>query len=82
MMKLADLLTPWCSSIIADCDITGLHNDSRQIKPGYLFFAYPGAAADGRLYCQQAILAGAVAVAYDPANLPESFVFTHQTIFE
>ena len=81
MMKLADLLTPWCSSIIADCDITGLHNDSRQIKPGYLLFAYPGAAADGRLYCQQAILAGAVAVAYDPANLPESFVFTHQTIF-
>jgi len=80
-MKLATLLNPWYSAIIPDCDITGLHNDSRQIKPGNLFIAYPGAAADGRLYCQQAILAGAVAVAYEPDNLPDSFVFTNRAIY-
>lgn len=73
-MKLADLLALESHRTIPDCDILGLHNDSRQIKPGYLFVAYPGAAVDGRLFCQQAILSGAVAVAYEPEQLPESFI--------
>lgn len=81
MMKLADLLTPWCKAIIPDCDISGLQNDSRQVNPGDLFFAYPGAAFDGRLYCQQAIFSGAVAVVYEPSHLPESFVFSTQAIY-
>jgi len=58
-----------------DCDIRGLHNDSREIGKDYLFFAYPGAATDGRLYCQQAVDAGANAIIYDPkdwfATLPD-----------
>lgn len=70
-MKLSDLLSPWIMTGIPDCDITGLQNDSRQIKPGHLFFAYPGAVADGRLFIRQACLAGAVAVVYEPENLPD-----------
>ena len=73
-MKLAELLHPWAGTVIPDCTILGLHNDSRQIKPGYLFFAYPGAVADGRLFMQQACLAGAAAIVYEPVNFPMSFV--------
>ena len=74
-MKLAKLLSPWVATSLPDLDISGLHNDSREVKPGYLFFAYPGAAADGRLFLLQASLAGAVAVVYEPENLPASVVF-------
>lgn len=81
MMKLAELLSPWCSAIIPDCDISGIHNDSRNIKPGHAFFAYPGAAVDGRLYCQQAIFSGAVAIVYDPDNLPETFLFSNHAVY-
>ena len=49
-------------------EISDLCNDSRAIKHGDLFLAYPGAASDGRLYIQQAIQAGAVAVLYDPVD--------------
>lgn len=45
-----------------DCDIHGLSVDSRQIKPGDLFIAYPGEHVDGRNFIQQAIKAGAAAV--------------------
>lgn len=71
-MKLADLLQAWVAAV-PDCNILGLENDSRKVKPGDLFFAYPGAAADGRLFMQQAVDAGASAVVYEPTNLPPSF---------
>ncbi len=41
--------------------VTGLEYDSRQVQPGFLFFAFPGARADGREFAQQAIEKGAVA---------------------
>ncbi len=69
-MKLAKLLHPWINSDLSSCDILGLQNDSRQIKPGYLFIAYPGAATDGRLYIAQALASGASAVVYEPENFP------------
>ena len=68
-MKLSDLLRPWVSTTFADCEISGLSNDSRKVTPGALFIAYPGAAADGRLYAQQARLAGAAAIVYEPENM-------------
>ena len=80
-MKLADLLMPWSHLSIPDCHITGIQNDSRHIQIGDLFLAYPGAASDGRLYCQQAIASGAVAVAYDPEHLPEKFAVSNQAIY-
>lgn len=70
-MKLSDLLTSWVSQEIPECEIKTLQNDSRQIKPGSLFLAYPGAVTDGRLYIKQAIEAGATAIAYEPND------FTH-----
>ena len=73
-MKLAELLRPWVASALPDCDVTGVHNDSRQVRPGYLFFAYPGAISDGRRFIQQAMERGAVAIVYDPENVPSEFV--------
>jgi UDP-N-acetylmuramoyl-L-alanyl-D-glutamate--2,6-diaminopimelate ligase len=41
--------------------VTGLEYDSRRVQPGYLFFAFPGARADGREFARQAMEKGAVA---------------------
>jgi UDP-N-acetylmuramoyl-L-alanyl-D-glutamate--2,6-diaminopimelate ligase len=45
-----------------DPEITGVTADSRQVKPGYLFAALPGAKTDGRRFVADALRAGAVAV--------------------
>lgn len=45
-----------------DCEIQGLSTDSRQVKPGDLFVAYPGGSVDGRDFIEQAIQAGAMAI--------------------
>jgi UDP-N-acetylmuramoyl-L-alanyl-D-glutamate--2,6-diaminopimelate ligase len=42
--------------------ITGLTADSRQVGPGYLFAALPGARADGRRFIADAVAQGAAAV--------------------
>ena len=41
---------------------TGVADDSRQVRPGDLFLAYPGDLADGRRYIADAIARGAVAI--------------------
>lgn len=41
---------------------TGVSDDSRQVRPGDLFLAYPGDLADGRHYIADAIARGAIAV--------------------
>lgn len=69
-MKLTQLLKSWLNQEVVDCTITGMQNDSRLIQPGDLFVAYPGSAADGRLFIAKAVSAGAVAVVYEPANFP------------
>ena len=45
-----------------------LVSDSRRVKPGDVFFAYPGEAADGRRYIEAAIEAGAAAVVFEAAG--------------
>jgi UDP-N-acetylmuramoyl-L-alanyl-D-glutamate--2,6-diaminopimelate ligase len=45
--------------------VTGLAADSRKVRPGDLFLAYPGEHADGRRFIDQAIGAGAAAVFWD-----------------
>lgn len=69
-MKLSTLLKSFTSVSpeYVDTEITGLQNDSRQIAPGDLFIAYPGAATDGRQYIDRAIQAGATAVLYEPQD--------------
>jgi UDP-N-acetylmuramoyl-L-alanyl-D-glutamate--2,6-diaminopimelate ligase len=53
--------------------VSGLEYDSRRVKPGYLFFAFPGAHADGRAFAASALEKGAVAIVSElPA--PAGFV--------
>lgn len=58
MVMLQDLIP----DIEENVEITGLTMDSRQVKPGFLFAAVPGADVDGREYITQAIAAGAAAI--------------------
>ena len=44
--------------------IHGLAYDSREVRPGFLFFALAGLHADGHRYIDAAVAAGAVAVAH------------------
>ncbi len=48
-----------------DAAISGLHYDSRQIRPGYCFSAMKGETTDGNRYIDKALQAGAVAVISD-----------------
>ena len=52
-----------------------LVSDSRRVKPGDVFFAYPGEAADGRRFIEAAIEDGAAAVVH------EAFDFTWDAAF-
>jgi UDP-N-acetylmuramoyl-L-alanyl-D-glutamate--2,6-diaminopimelate ligase len=45
-----------------DLSVTGMTLDSREVKTGDIFFAYPGEASDGRKYIDQAIKAGAAMI--------------------
>ena len=47
-------------------ELTGVADDSRQVRPGDLFVAYPGDQTDGRQYIDAAIERGAVAVLCEP----------------
>jgi UDP-N-acetylmuramoyl-L-alanyl-D-glutamate--2,6-diaminopimelate ligase len=52
--------------------VTGLATDSRQVRPGDLFFAVSGLQHHGLEHARAAVLAGAVAVAWEPrAERPE-----------
>jgi UDP-N-acetylmuramoyl-L-alanyl-D-glutamate--2,6-diaminopimelate ligase len=46
----------------ADCDISGITADSREVKPGYLFIAIQGTKHDGTAFIAEAVSHGAVAV--------------------
>ncbi|MFT4059891.1 MAG: UDP-N-acetylmuramoyl-L-alanyl-D-glutamate--2,6-diaminopimelate ligase [Legionella sp.] len=73
-MKLKQLLNDWMQEEAMDCTISGIQNDSRQVLAGDLFVAYPGAVTDGRLFINNALTAGAIAVAYEPKNFPQDGV--------
>ena len=65
------LLSPLTPSL-AQTAITGLDYDSRRVKAGFLFFAFPGARVDGRDFATKAIAAGAIAVVSE-LSAPEGF---------
>ncbi|MFN3466359.1 MAG: UDP-N-acetylmuramoyl-L-alanyl-D-glutamate--2,6-diaminopimelate ligase [Candidatus Brocadiales bacterium] len=56
-------------------DITGITDDSRRVKPGYLFVAVQGSRADGHNFLLEAVERGAVAIVIEKpatANLPNA----------
>ncbi|WP_193073704.1 UDP-N-acetylmuramoyl-L-alanyl-D-glutamate--2,6-diaminopimelate ligase [Pseudomonas sp. FME51] len=61
-MQLQQIIPQWQG---APVQISGLTLDSRKVAPGFLFLAVPGQRHDGRKHIQQAIAAGAAAVAYE-----------------
>ena len=65
----------------SDRVITGLSCDSRQVRPGSIFFALPGVKADGFTFIEQALAHGAVAVVSErmPASCPADICFIQVT---
>ncbi|MER9654943.1 UDP-N-acetylmuramoyl-L-alanyl-D-glutamate--2,6-diaminopimelate ligase [Mesorhizobium sp. M0152] len=63
-MKLRDLagILPVEGTASADLEVTGISSDSRQVKPGIVFFALAGSKADGAAYAADAAGRGAVAI--------------------
>jgi len=48
--------------------VRGIESDSRHVKPGDAFLAYPGLTVDGRDYIDDAIENGAVAIIYEAVD--------------
>ena len=81
-MRLSHLLgphpIPGPGSADPDPEVAGVTADSRQVTPGVVFFAVPGARADGLAFAARAAAAGAPAVVGEgdrPADLPASVAY-------
>ena len=63
-MHLRDLagILPVEGTASRDVEVTGISSDSRQVKPGVVFFALAGSKADGSAYATDAAKRGAAAV--------------------
>src|SRR5437660_1911795 len=53
-------------------EVHGLDYDSRRVEPGFLFFAFAGARADGRAFARSAMSRGAIGVVSELSK-PEDF---------
>ena len=53
---------------LKELEIAGLTADSRDVKPGYLFAALPGAKVDGRAFLVDAVARGASAILAPPGT--------------
>lgn len=63
---LPELLAISCPAV----EIAGLALDSREVRPGVLFLAIPGAHSDGRVHVAAAADQGAAAIAYEAKDAP------------
>ncbi|PCJ60108.1 MAG: UDP-N-acetylmuramoyl-L-alanyl-D-glutamate--2,6-diaminopimelate ligase [Rhodospirillaceae bacterium] len=71
-MRLSDLLRDEEMALMfattgKNVEITGITADSRNVEPGFLFAALPGAQTDGARFVPQALRQGAVAILGAPA---------------
>ncbi len=76
-MKLRDFagILPVGEGRVGSVDVTGVSSDSRDIGPGFLFFALTGSKADGAAYAADAVKRGAPAiVAANGARLADAKV--------
>jgi UDP-N-acetylmuramoyl-L-alanyl-D-glutamate--2,6-diaminopimelate ligase len=80
-MSLKALLGPDkdLSEKAAGIEITGLTADSRQVKPGNLFFALPGTRTDGAAYIGEAIIKGASAIVALPGVNRANVTLVHDS---
>jgi murE/murF fusion protein len=64
------LILDWLKDALRETGltITNLVVDSREVKPGDVFLAYPGAEHDGRRFIGQAIANGAAAILWERAG--------------
>jgi UDP-N-acetylmuramoyl-L-alanyl-D-glutamate--2,6-diaminopimelate ligase len=79
-MRLGQLsaAVPEVLESVGDASIVGITDDSRQVRPGYLFVAVPGVHVDGHHFISIALEAGAAAVVVEqpaavlglPSGLP------------
>lgn len=69
-MHLKDLagILPVEGTASRDLEVTGISSDSRQVKPGVVFFALAGSKADGAAYAADAAKRGATAVVVGKAS--------------
>jgi UDP-N-acetylmuramoyl-L-alanyl-D-glutamate--2,6-diaminopimelate ligase len=63
-MHLKDLagILPVEGTAFPDLEVTGISSDSRQVRPGVIFFALAGSKADGAAYAADAAGRGAAAI--------------------
>src|SRR5271154_2762929 len=55
----------------AELSVSGLEYDSRRVEKDFLFFAFAGSRVDGRLFAQEAVARGALAVVSELSPPPE-----------
>ncbi|MDX8491400.1 UDP-N-acetylmuramoyl-L-alanyl-D-glutamate--2,6-diaminopimelate ligase [Mesorhizobium sp. VK22B] len=69
-MHLKDLagVLPIEGTVSLDLEVTGLSSDSRQVRPGVVFFALAGSKADGSAYAADAAAKGAAAIVAAKGN--------------
>jgi UDP-N-acetylmuramoyl-L-alanyl-D-glutamate--2,6-diaminopimelate ligase len=75
LSQLLETITPLEMAGDSRVEISLLTCDSRQVRPGALFFALPGATVDGHRFIQRAVESGAGAVVLEdaaqaPAGIP------------
>ena len=61
-MRLDSMLEGCSVSAVPPLDVCGLQYDSRRVRPGEAFFAFPGERVDGHSFVGPAVRGGAVAV--------------------
>lgn len=66
-VQVQALLEDWVT-VRPELRVTSLEIDSRKIQPGALFLAVAGQASHGLHFVDQALLAGAAVVVFDPAG--------------
>jgi UDP-N-acetylmuramoyl-L-alanyl-D-glutamate--2,6-diaminopimelate ligase len=71
-----------CKWITAAAPGGKLVSDSRQVRPGDVFFAYPGETADGRRFIASAVANGAAAVVFEARDFTwdESISLPHLAV--
>lgn len=68
-MRLVDIFP--LDPNLRDAEVSGVTADSRAVKAGFVFFAVPGAKADGLSFARQAAANGAVAIVAERRPLEE-----------